>query len=589
MKVQYFTDRYIPDEGPQGASILLVGEAPGEQEYELKRPFVGTSGDKLVNVLERNGTSRSDVRLANLFHHRPYHNKFELIDNTDILQDHIRQLYSYIETYKPVVIGALGAYPLKYLTGKEGIGHWRGSILPYINDPNIKVIPTYHPAAVTREASLYPTFDLDIKRIVSDSKFREFRLRERQLVANPTGIELQQYVELLCNADVLAVDIENIKKSTRILCVGFAPSPSLGVSISAETDEGERAIRQILSTPNKKIYHNGTHDTTILKLNNYELVRDDASVSKGWPYYWDTMLAQHVLAPELPKSLEYITSINTREPYYKSEGRSNIPDDTKSWSAKRTKEGLYIYNCKDVCVTIENYLSQSDEITNTNLFHTFDFEMQSLVVAHHISFSGMLRDNERAKFLTRGLLQKYAIKQFALDNLTGYPTNVRSTSELPKILYDKDKMGLPVRRNRNQGVTTDEDAIVSLIAFCKDKIQGLKRESSIAEWNVKLVVLKTILEIRGIRQLLSNYLLAEPSLDGRVRSTYKVAGTETGRWSAAAFVDGTGYNSQTNPRDPVEIAVSYNSDIIQIDEEILDKMMAALYKEREQQETEEYV
>jgi hypothetical protein len=38
-----------------------------------------------------------------------------------------------------------------------------------------------------------------------------------------------------------------------------------------------------------------------------------------------------------------------------------------------------------------------------------------------------------------------------------------------------------------------------------------------------------------------------------LRSTFKVGGTETWRWAAMKYVDGTGFNAQTLPRDPVEV------------------------------------
>jgi hypothetical protein len=82
----------------------------------------------------------------------------------------------------------------------------------------------------------------------------------------------------------------------------------------------------------------------------------------------------------------------------------------------------------------------------------------------------------------------------------------------------------------------------------------------VLDWKIKLAVCQTILEIRGIRQVLSNYVLermrdgtSRVSVDHRMRSTVKVGGTETFRWSMMKYVDGTGFNAQTLPRDPVEV------------------------------------
>ena len=269
------------------------------------------------------------------------------------------------------------------------------------------------------------------------------------------------------------------------------------------------------------------------------------------------MIAAHVMEPELPRSLGYLTSIYTREPYYKHSGKDSIPADDKEWGANVNKDTLYVYNAKDCCVTYEIAEQQMVEIQEDELYiRRMNYEMEMLEVASHISDAGMLTDMERLGVLKEVLLDKWARKQAVLELLSGWKINVRSP-KLKLLLYDKDKMNLPARRNREGGLTTDEDAIVSLIGFCKGKAEELKTESKKMEWEIKLSVCKLILEIRGIRQMLSNYILSKRGDDNRSRSLYKVAGTETGRWSAKSYVDGTGYNAQTNPRDPVEVPEEY--------------------------------
>lgn len=554
----YYADKIVPYDGPDGARILLVGEAPGQNEYLEGKPFVGESGQLLINCLNRNGLSRSEVKLANLCKVRPNGNKFELLLQTDVLRQGLKELYAYIEAFRPTVIGALGAWPLMFLTGRKGIKKWRGSILTYINDESIKVIPTFHPAAVLRDRGLYPTFDVDIKRIVADSAFAERRLPVRRFILDPRGLECEEWTEKLLQSEFLGTDIETVKSSTKILCVGFAPSPDLAVCFVPEHHEGRRAIERILRSDVDKILQFGTYDTIQLINNNgYEWNPGRKANALDRPYYWDTMVAQRVLAPELPKTLEYLTSIYTREPYYKTVGRGSIPDDTKGWSEKTVqRQTLYEYNCRDCACTIEIALQQMQEIEESpeNFHRIMQFDMEQLDCTYDISCSGMLVDLERRELLEKVLLKKWAKKQFVLDRLTGYQCNVRSP-KLKDILYGK--MGLPTRKNRRGGVTTDEDAIVSLITHCKDHLAGLIRKDAIIDWQVKLAVCQTILEIRGIRQALSVYIVDSPKRprirdDGRIHSTYKL-GPETGRWSASKFVDGSGFNSQTLPRDPVEI------------------------------------
>lgn len=550
-------DRYVPDVGPEDANILFVGEAPGEREHEDGEPFVGQSGELFMQALDTIGVSRSEVRLANLCHYRPYNNKFENLLGTQALEDGVKELFAYIERVKPNLVVPLGAWPLRYLTGKKGIKKWRGSILE-TPIAQTKVIPTFHPAAVLRDRGLYPTFKIDLRRILSDSTFRDRQLPSRRFIIDPRGLECEEWVERLCSARDLGTDIETVKKSQIILCCGFAPSPEIGVCFIPSHPEGRRAIERILESDARKVFQFGSFDYRQLVDNGYQ-INDPEAKALDRIYYWDTLIAQHVIAPELPRSLEYLTSIYTREPYYKTEGRGNIPDDTKGWSNKVNRQSLYEYNCRDCCTTIEIALLQMAQIEADKAYkETFDYEMAMLEVADHISVAGLPIDNERRQTIEDVTIAKWGKKQFVLDRMTGFETNVHSP-KLQNILYDKDKLGLPVRRKRTGKVTADEDAIVSLIAYCKDKLDSVVKEQTKLEWQIKLAICQTILEIRGLRKLLSSYILAKTkqgqriSVDGRIRSLYKVGGTETGRWSASKFLDGTGFNAQTLPRDPFEI------------------------------------
>lgn len=66
----------------------------------------------------------------------------------------------------------------------------------------------------------------------------------------------------------------------------------------------------------------------------------------------DTMIRQHILWPELPKDLAFMTRQYTREPYYKDEGHG--------WNMKNMTK-LKRYNALDTTVTFEVYLAQEKE------------------------------------------------------------------------------------------------------------------------------------------------------------------------------------------------------------------------------------
>lgn len=566
---------YVPDEGPEDASILMLGEAPGEIEEFEKRPFVGESGKLLRSTIGRADTGYK-IRFANRCHYRPQGNKFEHLIDSPQLAEGDRQLEEYITTHRPNVVVALGAKALEFLTGKKGIFAWRGSVLSSNRDtinPPIKVIPTFHPAAVLRDRTLLPIFDGDIRRALLDSTTPDLNLPQRTYIVDPRGIELENITEELCESDFVSVDIESVKKSTHILCVGFANNPNKGVCIvNREDAQTQNSIQRILASPVKKIFHFGTFDTEMLHLNGHETQN----------YYWDTLVAQHVLNAELPRGLDFLTSIYTREPYYKASGRSEIPGDQKSWGTKVDKQKLWIYNCKDVCVTIEIALQQMQELVDEDDIDTFKYEMELIEVGQTIGRTGMLCDMERRQLFETALYWRWAKLQNIMELLCGKDVNVRSP-KLKELLYGDFK--LPVRRNRKGGVTTDEDAIVSLITYTTDYYNGLKQEAARADWKRKLLILKAILEIRGLRVLLSNYVKAKISGDNRYRSTYKYSSTETGRGAAERYVDGTGVNSQTFSRGYVEIV----DEALNMDEHVAKKLAAVkeVNLEDEDEESEE--
>jgi uracil-DNA glycosylase family 4 len=543
----------VPHIGPIGAKILLVGESPGVDEEEKLEPFVGKSGQLLMETLMRHGVFREEVRLANLCNYRPQNNRFEILEESEDgkrkLVSGLKELIKYIQDFPPNVIAALGEKPLNFITGKFGIQRYRGSILNagQIGFNNIKVIPARHPAGVLRNQSEYPIFDLDIKRVISDSEFSDFRYTERNYHIIRDGIEAVEWFDRLIKFPILASDIENIEDTTEIICISFAPSPNLSVCYPWTTDNFPFISKLLEANHIEKIFQFGTHDTELLYLNGINTQN----------YNHDTLIAMHCLEPEFPKGLDFMTSIYTREPYYKKEGRSDLPRDSKVWSKRTEKNSVYVYNSKDSAVTDEIYEKQRVELAeDPAALACYEHEIEMLEVARCISRTGMVVDLELRDEFKKALIKEWNTKQVVLDAIAGKSVNVNSPKDMPWLFYTKLK--LPVQRKRASGgkpsaITTDEDALVKLITICADKVAELKQESAKQDWQIKLEGCKLTLEIRGIRKLISSYIDARLSSDNRYRSTYIVAGPETGRWAAALYADATGINSQTLPRGDVTL------------------------------------
>lgn len=135
----------VPGEGNPLARFVVVGEAPGQTEDELGRPFVGKSGDLLTKILEAIGFKREDVFICNVLKHRPPGNRNPASDEIVACRPFLlRQL----ELLQPKVILAVGTFAAQTLLETDSpIGKLRGLEHRYRGIP---LVATYHPAALLR-------------------------------------------------------------------------------------------------------------------------------------------------------------------------------------------------------------------------------------------------------------------------------------------------------------------------------------------------------------------------------------------------------------------------------------------------------
>ena len=156
----------VPGEGNPHAGFVCVGEAPGQTEDELGRPFVGRAGDLLTKILEAIQFKREDVFICNVLKHRPPGNRNPAPDEIKACSPYLlRQL----ELLQPRVILALGTFASQtLLQTTTPIGKLRGLVHRYHGIP---LIVTYHPAALLRNpAWKRPTWeDVQLARRIFDS------------------------------------------------------------------------------------------------------------------------------------------------------------------------------------------------------------------------------------------------------------------------------------------------------------------------------------------------------------------------------------------------------------------------------------
>jgi DNA polymerase len=141
-----YNGKYVPGEGNPNADIMILGEAPGQNEEEEGRPFVGRAGKLLDKIFEAAGWKREDLFICNILKCRPPNNRVPTKEEASNCR---KFLDLQIKTINPKWILCLGKTATVYLLNKDNdtpMGKLRGQHV--YND--IQVIASYHPSYLLR-------------------------------------------------------------------------------------------------------------------------------------------------------------------------------------------------------------------------------------------------------------------------------------------------------------------------------------------------------------------------------------------------------------------------------------------------------
>lgn len=502
---------WVPGEGPrETAKIAFVGEGPGSEELRTGRPFQGDAGRQLNDCLSYAGIKREEVYITNTV---------KWTDQTptnDMIQKAIPDLYRELANLPACnVFVPIGAAALAALSAWRypGIVKHRGSILPTAFGG--KMVPTVHPAWYMRGEWRYkPVVIQDFKRARQQSEFPQIRLPERIYTIRPTFEQALAKLREYRAAEFLSIDIETFGR--HIACVGFAPTPLEATCIPIMRAGGVpywtlqeetaiwREIAILLAGPAKKIFQNGCFDIRKFAELNLE-------VNNLWV---DTLLAHHLLRPELPHGLDFICSIYSLEPYYKEEG--------KSWNHSVPEEQLWIYNCKDCCATLEAAIELEKDLREEGQLEYFENWVMPLVGSTlAMTMRGILVDRKALEEANTYITGKIKQEQEELNNLVGFPINVKSPLDLEKFFK---KIGIPerdIRRTEKTRQVKHDDKTLRL----------MQSHYQCPEWEL-------IFSIVENRTLLSNFLQLQTDNKDFYHPLYKPHGTKFGRYSSEGADDG---------------------------------------------------
>jgi len=539
----------VKGSGPLDSDLWFVGMAPSREEIKAGHPFANPrgAGGLLDLVLRQVGLLRAEVRLENLFEERPPRDDtgFFYIDTkkqylNDLGAQHVERLRRLLEEHRPNVVVALGAEAMWVLAGKRRITKWRGSLLPCVLAPGLKVYCTYHPEYVRKHLqekgqrksekkamNLLPISIRDFQRVKEQSLTPMFPTPNRNITLPQTLTEVIRFISEIPSGSTCTVDIETRPPGPLITRLGLCWDP-LAVS----------AISIPFIWEGRPYWTAGEFGRILFALSELFL-RDDVQKNfQGGMYdlpilgkFWglrcaqgtvdDTMVCHHATYPHLPKGLDFIASSYTWEPYYK--------DDGKLWGKRIGDHALSIYNGKDVCVPREAWPIISQDCRQLGMWEGYKRSMSYYPSLLAMTIRGVKCDMEKREEL-RVLFSRGAEEcSVEIEKLMGrsYQVSTAYTKDLVQLLYVD--MGLTPQYKG--GKLTTEDA-------------ALLRLKRLHPTNP---VIELIRRRRKFLKLLSTNVEMEVSKDGRFHTTYNPAGTTTWRLSSSESPFGGGGNLQNIP------------------------------------------
>jgi uracil-DNA glycosylase family 4 len=135
-------------EGSPDTTVLFIGEAPGQKEDELGRPFVGRAGQLLNKLLEEIGWKREEVYITNVVKRRPPENRDPFPEEIAAYTPYLNRQ---IEILDAPIIAPLGRFSMNFFLPEGRISRDQGKVF---RAHGRFIVPFFHPAAALRSPAM---------------------------------------------------------------------------------------------------------------------------------------------------------------------------------------------------------------------------------------------------------------------------------------------------------------------------------------------------------------------------------------------------------------------------------------------------
>lgn len=547
----------IRPSGSVNSKILIAQDLPGYQELAKSEPLQGYSGMEFNRMLSEAGIMRSECFITSTIRrqvtnvdvnnviakakkdvtpvHKPYFDKMVM----PAFSDGAEMLKREIDLVKPNVVIALGNASLFALTGKWGVKSWRGSMIPYTSPKGHEcvVIPTHPPDYINAVWKDRPIVVQDLRRArrVCDEGYFESAFN---FLLSPSFSEVARTLQMLMDRVLsrptkLSVDIETRGGHISCLGIGWSKLDAICIPFMVANlmSDGHYWMEEEEAFIAYKLYKLLIHPNCEVIGQNFIY---DAQYLLRWfcfvpRFKRDTMLAQHSMFSNMQKGLDYLSSMYCENHLY-------WKDESKNWDPKIGEKQLWSYNCKDCVVTYEvddveqaSISSMSANWPELPEVHAFQQSMFSPVLS---SMVRGIRVDHTARERIQGELQAaILLREEYIRDVVGHELNIRSPKQMQDFFY-RELAQKPVISRKTGNPTCDDSALETI---------G-KREALL------LPLLGKIAELRSLGVFLSTFIEAPVDIDGRMRCSFNIAGTETYRFSSSENAFGSGMNLQNIPK-----------------------------------------
>lgn len=509
--------RFVPSEGPEQAEFAFVGEAPGVQEAQTGRPFMGPSGNILNVIMKHHGIRRKDVLLTNACLCRPQENATPPAEAIAACRPRLKHELEERGIKTAVAMGNSAAMALlsKTKVTQLRVGPPRPSTL--VED--LQVVPTIHPAASLRAADHFPSIVADVGKL-----FRE----ARQWVAPDYWVveDVREALEVIRwlgrTADELTIDIEaGIEKDTAfdhpnhydLLCIGVGYRQRRVVVFAGELFDDAQVCKEMGNLLRAKyiVEQNGKFDNAGVypKLGQVKT-------------HFDTMLASYAVDERKGiHNLEYQGTELLGAPNWKGVLNPYLGPG-KNYSAV-PRSVLYKYNAYDVSITRDvsdvwrGRLSKRPELRRLH---------DHLVAASNelmfLELNGIAVDRKYLNELEQMYIASLRGLLDSIEELMGWRLNPNSHVQVKKAFAEMRVKVPNTTKETVAWIISKTKPTSKVHQFCL-LLQRFRKEAKAYGTYVK-----------GIRKRLYR---------GRVYSTFLLIGTSTGRLSSR------NPNLQNIPRD----------------------------------------